>query len=170
MARRGRKRKAGPRERSGRLQRSAAEPDHGTRERWAQSGGLELEETIVAGVRRARARYECLLDVLYARGDLGGGPEAVRRYDAGLWLRRLYLRTHKRTVASRYETTNRDLVGRQLAEMSDELAYAQALYRRTLLAMGPDFGVLRSVCCDDRPSRLSLLLRALDRLADWRGL
>lgn len=170
MARRGRKRKSGARERSGRLKRGGFEPDHGTRERWAHGGGMELEETIVAGLHRARAKYECLLDVLHARGDLGSARDATRRYDAGLWLRRLYLRTHKRTVGSRYDVVDRDKIGRQQTEMSDDLAVAHRLYRRTMLAMGSDFGVLRLVCCDDRPSRLNLLHRALDRLADWRGM
>lgn len=139
--------------------------DHGTRERWSKSNALKLEETIHAGVLRARAKYACLLDVLHDCGDLGEGPPGARRYDAGLWLRRLYLRTHDEHVIWRYDT-----LGRDQSEMSDELAAAHALYRRTMLAMGPEFGVLRQVCCDDRPGRLSLLQRALDRLADWRGI
>ena len=142
-----------------------AKVDHGTRERWSKGDALELEETIHAGLRRARAKHECLLDVLHDCGDLGEGPTGARRYDAGLWLRRLYSRTHDEHVIWRYDT-----LGRDQSEMSEEQAAAHSLYRRTLLAMGPEFGVLRQVCCDGRPGRLSLLRRALDRLADWRGM
>lgn len=145
--------------------RRMAQADHGTEERWSQGGDLELEETILAGIRRARAKYECLLDVLRDSGDLGEGPAGARRYDAGLWLRRLYQRTHDESIIWRYDT-----LGRDQSEMSDELAAAHSLYRRTMLAMGPEFGVLRQVCCDDRAGRLSLLQRGLDRLADWRGM
>ncbi len=139
--------------------------DHGTRERWTQGSVLELEETIHAGIRRARAKYECLLDILLKCGDLGQGSTGARRYDAGLWLRKLYFQTHDEHVIWRYDT-----LGRDQSEMSDEQASAHRHYRRTMLAMGPEFGILRQVCCDDRPGRLSLLQRALDRLADWRGM
>ncbi len=139
--------------------------DHGTEERWRRGGGLELAETIEAGILQARARYECLLDLLHKRGDLGEGPSGSRRHDAGLWLRRLYLRTHGERLVWSY-----DQLGRDHSEMSDEQARVHGLYRRTMLAMGPEFGVLRRACCDDRPTRLSLLRRALDQLADWRGL
>jgi hypothetical protein len=139
--------------------------DFGPPERRNRGGGLLIEETMEAGRRRARVRYECLLDLLLASGQLGEPREARRRYDAGLWLRRLYQRTHDDVLTQRYDT-----LGRDGSEMSDEMALEQSLYRRTLLAMGPEFAVLRRVCCDDRPTRVSLLRRALDRLADWRGL
>lgn len=139
--------------------------DHGTKERWAKPLVLELEETIHAGVRRARSKYECLLDALHENGDLGQGQTAAVRYTAGIWLRKLYQRTHHEGVVWRF-----DLLGHDQSEMSDEQAAAHALYRRTMLMMGPEFGVLRQVCCDGRPGRLSLLTRALDRLAKWRGL
>ena len=139
--------------------------DLGPPERWAR-GALALEETAQAGVRRARARYECLLDLLFARGELGEAQAARRRYDAGLWLRQLYQRTHDEVATQRF-----DALGRDQAEMSDEDAAALDLYRRTLLALGPGFGVLRRVCCDDRPAPADgRLPRALDRLADWRGM
>ena len=136
-----------------------------TPERLAKGGAIDLEETIHAGILRARAKYSCLLDVLMDCGDLGESTVAARRYDAGIWLRRLYIRTREPSVVGAY--------GHQSAaayEMSDELAAAHSLYRRTMLAMGPEFGVVRQVCCDDRPGRLALLTRALDRLANWRGL
>jgi len=139
--------------------------DLGPPERWAR-GGLAVEETMQAGVRRARAKYECLLDLLLERGGLGEGRDARRRYDAGLWLRQLYQRTHDGAAIQRYDT-----LGRDQAEISDAEAAALDLYRRTLLAMGPAFGVLRRVCCDDRPVPPNGGLRAcLDRLADWRGM
>lgn len=107
-----------------------------------------------------RTRYKSLLDVLQDAGDLGERPESERRHDAGMWLRRLYQRTHRDLPIDQ---------DRAQAELRDELAEDNTLYRRTMLAMGPEFGVLRTVCCADRPARLSLLLRALDKLADWRG-
>lgn len=136
--------------------------EFGTMDRWSDRKG-HIERTAAAQAERER-KHECLLDVLHDCGDLGAPGIGARRYDAGLWLRRLYLRTHDERVIWRYDT-----LGRDQSEMSDEMAAAHGLYRRTMLAMGPEFGVLRQVCCDDRPRQLSYLLRALDRLADWRG-
>lgn len=153
------------REANGRAQRGPVEPLMPTPERIAKGGVIDLVETMQAGVRCARVKHECLLDVLRDCGDLGKGQEATRRYDAGLWLRRLYLRTHEPVVVGAY--------GDQTAaayEISDELAAAHSIYRRAMLALGPEFGALRQVCCQDQPARLDTLKRGLDRLANWRGI
>ena len=41
---------------------------------------------------------------------------------------------------------------------------------RAMLAMGPDWEIIRQVCCEDRRVFSPRLLPALDRLADWRGI
>lgn len=164
----GRKRtvKVVKREPNGRAQREPQEPMLPTQERLEKvAGGVDLEETDRAGVRVVRIKHECLLDALRTAGDLGTARTGERRYAAGMWLRRLYLRTQQPVVVGAY--------GHQTAaahEMSDEMAEAHATYNRTIIAMGDKFCVLRDVCCHDTRRGTVSLQYALDYLADWRGM
>lgn len=141
-----------------------------TRERAAHQGGLvrevrdsnEAESVRVLGYR---ARNECLLDVLLESGDLGRKDESLRRYDTGLMLRSLHIRTHPESLGMRYETTQKDK-----GEMSDMMAWNKKAYQDSLKFLGMAATPVQAVCCyDARQTEYSVVLAGLDRLADfWR--
>ena len=110
---------------------------------------------------------ECLLDAMREAGTLGSELDrSNRRHAAGLWLRRLYQGVMMPRVTM---DLSRD-GDRGQAEMSDRQAARHSLYCRTIKALGPDWKMIRQVCCEDRRVFSPRLLPALDRLADWRGM
>ncbi len=141
-----------------------------TAERLAKGPAIVRVETIAAGVTVPFNKEECLLDRLYRRAWLGppGGDAARRRLEAGLWLRRLYVKTHDLAEGVwRYHEGGRDQ-----SEMTDRQAWNHKCYLDTARALGAHWRPLEAACCLDRVSVRSAgaLQRALDALADHRGM
>lgn len=146
-------------------------PDFGARERARHGGGLVVEvrergtsgNTVTTG---ARARYECLIDLLYDQGTLGSGRTAERRYQAALWLRDLHRATHRDHLVADYECQ-----GESTGEMSDEAASALAFYLSVVRRLGPHASlVVAAASGEGRLGDADRLCRGLDRLADLRGI
>jgi hypothetical protein len=141
-----------------------------------------VEETMAAGVTRARNQHECALEILLRTAQLGPrvsanpekwSDEALRRFEAGMWLRRLY----HRCKLSGSLTMCYDVGGRDKGEMSDEeadrLRWNQNALRDTYRALRMWWTPLRDVCGLDHtltPDGMDRLLKGLDALADHRGI
>ena len=147
--------------------------DFGARNRAFHHGGVvvEVRETSVQGnvvMVGARAKYECLLDQLLDRDVIT--PEL---YDAGVWLRSLYLRTRCSEGVSRYGDLGFDRDGGRSGygpEMSDELAWNLRALRDTMLSLREHWLTLRRLCCDDRmPRSRRATVESLSALAKLRG-
>ncbi len=147
--------------------------DLGASARAKRDGGIVIEarEVSVRGnvvIVGARAKYECLLDQLLDREII----EPVQ-YDAGVWLRSLYLRTRQSEGVSRYDDLGLDRdAGRSSygPEMSDELAWNLRALRDTMLSLGVYWLPVRKLCCDDSmPASRRALAEGLSALAKLRG-
>ncbi|TQV80859.1 hypothetical protein [Denitrobaculum tricleocarpae] len=116
----------------------------------------------------ARAKYECLLDQLLDQEVIA--PEL---YDAGVWLRSLYLRTRSNEGVARYGDLGFDRDGGRSSfgpEMSDELAWNLRAMRDTMLSLKEHWFTLRRLCCDDRmPRSRRAVIEGLSALAKLRG-
>lgn len=112
---------------------------------------------------------ECLLDTLRNAGRLGEGDDLTRRFSAGIWLRALFDRAGLRDkVGMSFEPP---VQGK--GEMTDAQAWNRRCWNETMREMGVYAFLLLRVCVfDELPHSYSLrhLERALDRLADHRGL
>lgn len=147
--------------------------DFGAASRAGHDGGVVIEtrELTVQGnivSVGARARYECQLDRLLEKEMIA--PEL---YDAGIWLRSLYLRSHHSDGVSRYGDLGFDRDGGRSShgpEMSDELAWNLRALRDTMLSLKAHWPCLRRLCCDDRmPGSRRAIVDALQALAKLRG-
>ncbi len=147
--------------------------DFGARNRAYHDGGIVVEarEVSVHGnlvMVGARAKYECLLDQLLDHEVIA--PEL---YDAGAWLRSLYLRTHGSEGVSRYGDVGFDRDGGRSSygpEMSDELAWNLRTLRDTMISVRAHWPALRRLCCDDRmPGSRLAVVEGLRALAKLRG-
>ena len=114
---------------------------------------------------------ECSLDTMYHRGHLGGHQEdAKRRYDAGMWLRELYLRLHASVGVAAYHdawSKFQDIS----SNLSDVDAWNLKCLAETRHFMGSHWRPLDAVCIMDRryARPWPKLQEALDILAEYRG-
>ncbi|WP_282608899.1 hypothetical protein [Pelagibius sp. Alg239-R121] len=147
--------------------------DMGVSARARHNGGILVEARSVSVQGNvvmvgAKARYECLLDQLLDQEVIK--PEL---YDAGVWLRSLYLRTRVSEGVSRYGDLGFDRDGGRSSfgpEMSDELAWNLRVLRDTMLSLGGHWASLRKLCCDDQmPASRRTLNDGLSALAKLRG-
>ena len=147
--------------------------DLGASARARHHGGVVIEarEVSVQGnvvMVGAKAKYECLLDHLLDSEVI----EPVL-YDAGVWLRSLYLRTRQSEGVSRYGDLGYDRDAGRTSygpEMSDEQAWNLKVLRDTMLSMGAHWAAVRRLCCDDRmPASRQALTDGLSELAKLRG-
>lgn len=124
-----------------------------------------------AGIDATLILDECLLDTLKFAGQLDGPKQedVQRRYDAGIWLRRLFGRAGlRRRVGMSFEPRSPSEPA-----MSDARAWNFRCWKETMQDMGRYRFVLQRVCCfDEMPGSYSLLdlVHGLDKLADLRGL
>ena len=147
--------------------------DLGAQDRARHSGGIVVEPRMVSAAGDsvmvgARARYECLLDCLLDREIIA--PEL---YDAGVWLRALYLRTCNSEGVARYGDLGAERNAGQGSfgpEISDEQAWNLRALRDTMLSLGMHWTPVRKVCCEDRmPGSRKALVAGLQALARLRG-
>jgi hypothetical protein len=137
------------------------------RARQARELVIEPRETESAGnviATGQRELQECALDVLY-RNDRLGHPDLARtRYNAGYWLRELYLKTHPSEGVGAYSIRLEST-----GEMSDDMAWNLKCYQDTAKDMKRHWRVLEQVCCEDRGLGNPIpIWDALDALADLR--
>jgi len=149
-----------------------AEPD--LEQRRARGETVDYEETIEAGVRRARVRSQTMLDRYLQRGQV-----THRQFDAGERLYRLWRATGQAPKV----TASYGLRVSGAPEVSDKQAAIRADVTKALRAMGDRLAsILVHVClCDEaagdwgerhrgRPGDgIAVLRLALDSLADYWG-
>lgn len=112
--------------------------------------------------------HECQLDRMYHTGRLGGGRTAEDRYDAGCWLRSLYVTTHNVSEG----VADYDGIGHDQSDPSDAQAWNLKVFMDTTQAMKGHWVPLEQVCCMDNEWRYNsdMLWNALDFLAEYRGI
>lgn len=122
-------------------------------------------------VVHSREAFDCPLDKLFATGRLGGGDKAGRRYNAGIWLRSLFLTAG---IAPRVGMAYNVLGSRNGGGDSEAQDWNRKCYNDTLRDLRKWSMVLQSVCCYDNYPRSAgmseLLIEGLDALADLRGM
>ena len=142
--------------------------------RRAKGDVVELEETIEAGVRRARVRNQTIMDRYLLREQV-----SRRQYDAG---QRLYAVWRASGRAS-LTISNYGLRIIGSAEMTDHQAVLRSDLAEALRAVGPRLSsILTHVCLCDEPAGnwgerhrgkasdgIAVLRLALDSLADYWG-
>lgn len=141
-------------------------PSYATPER-RQKGNVVAEETMKAGVYRERAKDECALDVMLEKGRLGWEELAMRRYDAGLWLKKLHLKVYRSDGVAWYS----EWASRASGEMPDQVAWNWKCWCDTGRAMAGHWAHLYSVCILNKepiPEYWQATIDALDALADHR--
>lgn len=133
--------------------------------------------TETAGALAYQMQDDCLLVTLYAAGALRArrdgedqGRGAVRRHDAGMWLRTLYFEKACMAPVQVGGYGARKGTG----ELPEHVAWNQKAWHDTMRALGPTVAAtLRRHIIDDEPislSRAAELRRCLDLLADHRGM
>lgn len=150
--------------------------DTGPRERENRNGGIEIapRQVLDAGGLTvsvgARARFECVLDVLLGNKLLDGtqGSREDRknigrsRYDAGMRMRRLFITAGLVGVRAYDPEATR---GKAL-EISDDQAVARRDFNALMRKLGPYGTIASGPCCFDvMPSNdryLANVCRALD--------
>lgn len=116
---------------------------------------------------------ECALDVLYRRGKLGPNDVARDRYNAGMWLRELYVETHPSAIAS-YSVKLEGLSGqveRPISEkdIGDTEDWNFKCYQDTARDLKSVWRILEQVCCEDIVlANLPPVWDALDKLRALR--
>ena len=138
-----------------------------TPERLTKGDDIVPYETEDAGVFAHQNATECQLDRMYHQGRLGDQEhEGKRRYDAGMWLRKLYLKTHPTEGVMGYHDAGKDQ-----GEMTDQMAWNLKCFMDTARHMGLYWRHLDQVCCMNCGyGTVDTLLEALDALADHRGM
>lgn len=136
-------------------------------------GVAEQSEGGIVTARHVRAVHECMLDLLLRAGALGapGSDEARRRFEAGLWLRELYL--EKARLGSGMSCRFDAFGGRGdgADRIPDDVAWNIKCVQDTMRACAPYGPLLTALCChDDDRYPWRGIDRALTRLADHRGL
>lgn len=152
--------------------------DTGPREREQRNGGIEIapRQVLDAGGLTmsvgARAKFECVLDVLLERGLLAGTQGsrddrkniARSRFDAGIRLRRLFLDAGLVGVKAFDPEASRG----KATEMSDAQALARREFNALMKRLGPYGTIALAPCCfDQMPDNdrwLGNVRRALDEL------
>lgn len=115
-------------------------------------------------ITRQRELQECALDTLYRKGALGKGDEARWRYNAGFWLRELYLNTHPSEGVGAYSIRLEST-----GEMTDEMAWNLKAFQETATELMPHWRVLEQLCCENHAqANLAPIIRGLDALRDLR--
>lgn len=136
-------------------------------------GVAEQSEGGIVTARHVRVVHECLLDVLLRSGALGapGSDEARRRFEAGMWLRELYLEKARLGpgMSCRFDAFGGR--GDGADRMPDDIAWNIKCVQDTMRACAPHGPLLTALCChDDDRYPWRGIARALTRLADHRGL
>lgn len=128
---------------------------------------IEPRETASAGnvvMTGQRELQECALDILFRNGRLGQPKEARSRYNAGYWLRELYLKTHPSEGVGAYSIRLESS-----GEMTDEMAWNLKTYQDTATDLRRHWRILEQVCCEDHAQGNPLpIWEALDALAELR--
>lgn len=115
-------------------------------------------------ITRQRELQECALDTLYRKGRLGSKDEARWRYNAGFWLRELYLNTHPSEGVGAYSIRLESS-----GEMTDEMAWNLKAFQDTATDLKRHWRVLERLCCENHiQANLAPVLDALDALRDLR--
>jgi len=136
-------------------------------------GNAEQTEGGIVTERNVRQSVECLLDVLLRTGELGSpdADEARRRFEAGMWLRELYI---ERAQLSPTTSLKFDSSGRR-ADFADaipeDVAWNIKVFQDAMRECKPYGTMLTAVCChDDDGYPRNGIARALTKLADHRGI
>ncbi len=156
--------------------------DYGTEQRY-QHGSVSVDVRLHDEHGRAMAakeEHECLLDFLLSKGKLSASWEtsrepALRRHDAGLWLRLVF---HKAGLtpsgAANYQQKGAEFgAGDLSSSMSESECWNRKCFNETLRDMGLHSKILLAVCCHDEApmaKQMDHLRKGLDRLADLRGM
>lgn len=117
---------------------------------------------------------ECALDVLYRRGKLCRPDQDKRiardRYNAGMWLRELYVETHPTDGVCAYSVRIDGLSNSGSGyEMSDAEAWNLKAYQDTAKDLRSVWRILEQVCCEDiLLANLPPVWAALDKLSELR--
>lgn len=137
------------------------------RRRHARELVIEPRETGSAGnviLTGQRELQECALDVLYRNGRLGAGDDARWRFNAGFWLRELYLKTHPSEGVGAYSIRNESS-----GEITDEMAWNLKAFQDTAMDLKRHWRILEQVCCEDHAQgNPEPIWNALDALYDLR--
>lgn len=132
---------------------------------------LVIEQTIAAGVKRARNPTPDALDNYHARKLLGQGQDNQRRYDAGSRLRESWDQTRLSPhVISRYTDliSHGSVQGRPLSNLTAYRNYSLAIMAVSPIAR-PE---ILAVCCWGEAvgrDRMEILRRGLEELAAHYG-
>jgi hypothetical protein len=149
-----------------------SESDYGTPER--RRRGHVVVRPVEPGpgyatVDAAMDMHATVLDMLYAKGKLGGGDTAKRRFEAGEWLLACFTRAGLNpSTTMRYSP-----LGREGGEdISDMQAWNRRAYNEALRAMGVYAQPVAAavVYGQYRDAVHDMLCGGLDLLADFRGL
>ena len=160
--------------------------DMGTPERALQNGGLVRGGRVHTGAgivlhEGTAAKVECVLDALRTTGLLNGhegGFDDRRavgrsRYDAGLWLRSIFLRAGLNSVQAMDVSRKTGNPIGAAGELSDEAARARQKYNRLIRELGPFAETVTAFVCFDTIKRggqyLAMLRKGLDRLCSLKG-
>lgn len=145
--------------------------DYGTGER-LRHGGVVLEETMLAGRKRARNVSESILDVYLRQGRLAKGKSRAQAlFDAGIRLRADWLVAGlEPRITSRYS----DLISEGCVEsFSGYRIDAYGDWRKAIEAVGPEFSdaVINVCCLGEKAGRGNMgpLQNGLTRLAVHYG-
>jgi hypothetical protein len=112
---------------------------------------------------------ECALDVLYRRKKLGGPRDARDRFNAGMWLRTLYVETHPSDGVGAYSVRLDGMSGSSERDLTDAEAWNLKAYQDTAKDLHSVWRILEQVCCDNIVlANLPPVWAALDRLRELR--
>jgi hypothetical protein len=130
---------------------------------------IEPRETESAGnvvMTGQRELQECALDILLRNDRLGrkGSDEARWRFNAGMWLRELYLKTHPSEGVGAYSIRLESS-----GEMTEEMAWNLKAYQDTATDLKRHWRILEQVCCEDHAQgNPTPIWNALDALYELR--
>jgi hypothetical protein len=147
--------------------------DFGTRER-GQHDEIQLEETMVAGVNRARITTQTQLDRMYKRSEI-----SYRQFDAGeRFASAWYIGCRGSTVTANYDVR----IPSSSLEVEQHVVRARRSVKKALDAVGPLAAIVVHVAGLDLPASewavmhdhdrragITVLRMALDALADHLG-
>lgn len=150
--------------------------DAGTYERHQQGDEIVLDETMTAGVKRARVLTVMVLERYFRRNELCATDEKMNAnlYAAGLRLRTDFEKAGltPRTIASYQASTTKSSSGSEAISETRLNAYQE--WQLALKAVGPIAAdeCVEACCCDENvgKDRMVLLRRGLKELAYHYGI
>ena len=142
-----------------------------TPEREMIAGAVRMVATDTAGVQAAQVGDDCLLARAFWSGHLRDPSDrddapAQRRYDAGLWLRQLFYEKAALgpVIIGRYGEAQ------GTGDIEEHVAWNRKVYNDVHRALGAVARILEASVILDEPCRAMVLRKALDVLANHRGM